>query len=249
MKRFAVSCFLTVAAGFAASNAVSAKTEFRVSKRVQNIKERPGFIFLEKDVGTGLQELSTDLISDSEKALEQKNYGEAAADLKAAARTLRLSAQPSSLATSQTQLVLAADDLDHIAMEVRGESIKSMDALNVRLASSYYHTAEFHRLRAVDEWSRHDLKHAGYDMVSAAQAIDKGSKWVSHEMKSDGEATVGVRVVARKLIEGTSWNMAEVGKGLSILWVETERLGENVTWESSGPTSGITSAAGESATK
>ncbi len=188
----------------------------------------PGFVLVEEDFYSNLQELPLDFIQASESAYSQKNFPEAASDLKAASRILRLDSNAAT-GDGQTELQLAANDLDRIADDIKDNNITTTFEFRSRLMSAMYHQAEYHRERATQHWLAREYKRAGQDMKQSVAAIDRATKWSGKELEAGAQKSIhGVRDVSGLLIKGAGWTAAEVGNAFRALGFATESLADRV---------------------
>ena len=191
-------------------------------------RDVPGFVFIEEDFYGNLQDLPQDFIQASEIAYSQKNFSEAASDLKAASRILQLDSTAAT-GDGKAELNLAANDLERIAGDITDNNIKTPFEFRARLMSAMYHQAEYHRERATQHWLAKEYKRAGQDMKQSVVAIDKATKWSGQEIETGAQKSMrGVREVSGQLIKGAGWTTAQVGNAFRSLGVATESLADRV---------------------
>lgn len=221
--------------------------------------EPSGYVIVEEGVLVDLQQMPLTLMDQARTAFAQKNFVQASNDLSSAANLLRVEARKTSAKNQQEdQLKTAAANLDDLANRVAKNQVKSQAELNMALAQIAYQKANHHRLEAAEEWSAQHVKRAGHDLQGAADAIDRASKWSGRKIQVGAVKSVdGVRIVAGKLVQGTGWTTAEVGKAIDDVGAAVDRLGVDMQpgrqpaspGASSGTSSGTSSGAtGEGST-
>lgn len=192
-------------------------------------RTHPGFVIVEEDVIMDFREIPLELMSEARRDFSDKNFGEAAGDLNAAARILRAEGKRAVNVNEAPSLKVVADNLDRLAKEVKGQEIKTEQQLNTEISKAAYLTASHHRFHAAAEWTKKEYYQAGHDLLIAAYALESGAKWSGKEIeKGTAEIVKGARFVAGKLIQGTGWTSKEVGKAFGKVGDETDRLGKKV---------------------
>ncbi len=188
-----------------------------------------GVLIVEDEVMTDLRQIPFELLSEAKKDFAEKNFGEAAADINAAARILRAEGRRLISSDEALPLKVVADNLDVLARDVKGQIIKNERQLDVQMSKAAYLTSSHHRIHAAAEWTRKEYRLVGHDLLAAAYALESGAKWSGKELEKGTLGVVhGVRFVAGKLIQGTGWTSEEVGKAFDKIGQETERLGKKV---------------------
>jgi hypothetical protein len=172
-----------------------------------------GFVLIEDYVTMDLKQLPIDLLQAAQTDFSNRNLGETAADLRAAARVFRLEAKQSD--SGDKHLQNAADDLDKLAGNVKSESVKAPDVFHAELARALYHDAAHHRLQAQREWDKREYHRAGDDLRASAVAADLAGQWGGKDVYADNKANVRkARDVASRLTRNEGWTRGDVADAL-----------------------------------
>lgn len=156
-------------------------------------------------------------------------------DAKAAASEIRKAAESlkseSERATGEGKKALEASvrELEKLADDVEKGAVKSVKALDNAFARAQHALARHHYLKASESWAKKMTKEAGHDIKAAAAALGHGLAWTGRKVEA-GTKTVlqDARTLAGKLVEGTGWVPAEVGKGIEAVGNEIEKLGKKI---------------------
>ncbi len=198
----------------------------------ESVNERKlpmGFIVVEEQVVTDMRVLPFELLQKSKNDFLNNNFGEASADISAAARILKSEAIRADNAKRGKSLSDVSVRLERVARDVKDRKIKSERELSSELSRAAYQTAAHHRILALEEWSKKEYNQAGHDLKAAAVASEHALQWSGKEIEiASKEAVSGARFVAGKLIQGAGWTTAEVGSAFEKLGKATEKLGNKV---------------------
>jgi hypothetical protein len=221
---------LSVVSSFLIAASLSSSAEAKRAGSVSSIPNEPnGFVLIEENSYSELQKLSANFLLDAERNYMAGNFAEAAYDLNAAARVLRINALYGTEPFSSKNLLSAADRLGQIASQVQSKRIASLPLLRRELAQAMYYKAEHDRLLAMNAWTKRQLTKAGQDMRASIDAIEHASHWSGAEMIKGGNETFAeVRDISGRLIKGTGWTTAAVGKAINDLGLAVQRTGEKV---------------------
>ena len=198
----------------------------RISTRTNS--DVDGYVLVEDDYYSNLQDLPQRLVRDAELAYTNKNYDQAITDLKGASLILQIESAGNA-GDSKTELLLAAGDLDRIAGSIIDNSMKSSLQLRAQLMIAMYHQAEYHRQRAVQQWVDKQYKRAGQDMKQSAVAIESLSTWSDKKFAAGVEASIhSVRKVSDSMIKGVGWTRVQVANALGSLETATKAAEDKV---------------------
>jgi len=156
-------------------------------------------------------------------------------DMKAAATEMRKGSaylkMEASRASGKTKEILDASvrDLDGLADGVERGTVTSVRMIENAFAKAYYALAKHHYEKAEESFGKKTVKTVGHELKAAALYLEKGLAWAGHKVEA-GTATVikKTRHLGGKLLEGTGWATTEVGKGISSLGGEVEKLGKKI---------------------
>ena len=152
----------------------------------------------------------------------------ASSDIFAAAQLLQVEAKGANVWNNGAQN--AADDLVKIASEVRKGKITSEKVLNERFAQAAQQIAQFHQASAKQHWDQKIVKEAGHDLDAATMATERALEWSGHKIAGGTLGILrGARDVSGKLIRGTGFVTAEVGKTIDSLGTEVDDLGKRMS--------------------
>ena len=187
-----------------------------------------GFVLVEEDVSLNWHSLPLALMEESVVDFHSDYRGEAAGDLKAAARALRASR------STDPDMRAAADNLVLLSREIRGGTVNTLDGIRARLTQVAYYQSLGFRRQALKEWGAHQLKAAGYDLDASASALERSLAWSGKPLSSDTDASVrDGHAVAAKLVAGNGWKESDVTNALSELSTTAQALGAKILPEAS----------------
>lgn len=193
-----------------------------------NGQEPEGYVLVEERVVTELQASPLMMMENAKRQFHDKNFGASASDLRSAAAMLRIEAKRTSQADKAT-LETSAKDLEKLANNVQDQKVKSEMDLDRGLAEASQAKAAHHHLLAAKEWAAKEYRRAGHDLKAAADATERSAEWSGGELSRGGKDIIaGAREVSGKLIAGTGWATAEVGKAIDSLGTEVQKLGHKV---------------------
>jgi hypothetical protein len=156
-------------------------------------------------------------------------------DMKAAASEIRKAAelmkQESEKATEEGKkgLMASANELEKLAEDVEKGTVTSEKKMKDVFAKAEQALANYHYLKASEQWTKKEAKETGNALKNAALHLEHAAKWAGHEMeKGTVEVLDGTRTIAGKLIKGTGWVPEEVGKGITAIGSEISKLGKKI---------------------
>jgi hypothetical protein len=188
-----------------------------------------GFVWIEEDVSINVKDLPLALMDESLSNFQGNRKGEAAGDLKAAARVLRAAQANETGMTTKEKMNLSADNLSLIAKDLSVGSIDNAGALKERLAQVAYYQARAFRSEADAEWNRRQLRMAGHDLDAAATFLSRSIEWSGKGRSRDNDAILkSTQRVATKLMDGTGWSESEVRGAFSQFASITDSMGLKV---------------------
>jgi hypothetical protein len=158
----------------------------------------------------------------------RKQQKAAALEIRKAAALLK---QESSRAVGagKKALTASARQLESLANGVEKGAVTSGKELKQAFARADHALAVHYNLKAKEEQAKKETKKAGYHLKAAAADLEHGAAWAGHKIEAGGVAAVRTaRLVAGKLIQGTGWVPAEVGKAIQGIGREIEKLGKKV---------------------
>lgn len=155
----------------------------------------------------------------------KKDTKAAAAEIREAARLVDREAK-SATGEGKKALLDSGKELEKLAGDVEKGTVKSVESLDHAFARVDHDLARHHYLRASASWAKRAAEDTGHELEAAAGALEHGAAWSGREAEKAVRATVrDTRLIAGKLIEGTGWVPAEVGKGIEKVGDGVERLG------------------------
>lgn len=156
-------------------------------------------------------------------------------DTKAAASEIRKGASflttEAEHGTGETKkaLMVSARELERLADDVEKGTVTSAKKLDETFARADHALARHHLAKATNAWAKRENAKTGEALRSAGVYLEHGLEWTGGKVESGTKDVIHhSRVLAGKLIEGTGWVPAEVGKGLESVGNEIEKLGERV---------------------
>ena len=188
-----------------------------------------GFVLVEENFAIDMQKMPLLFMSDARTDFRNKNYGEAASDIKTAARLIGVEAKQTQSSDARGELLIEEGILTRLAKDLSDGKVTTLRELNTRLADSSYHQAAHHRLRAVEAWSAHQYKNAGHEMALATDTLDQAAKWADRELEKTTTTSIGeIQKVSGELKKGTGWTAAEVKKQMASLDTVISRFGKDI---------------------
>lgn len=214
MKLLAASALLAL---FASVGGVSRAT----------VSEPPaGYAIVEENVIINLNRLPLTLLAAARDDFRNRNFGMASSDIYAASRLMAVQAKAGMLADGARE---AASDLARTARMVMKGKITSERVLDVQLAQAAQQIAQFHQASAKQHWDRKLLRTAGHDLAAAATATERAIEWSGHKIARGTSGILhGARDVSGKLLQGSGYVTAEVGKTIDSLGNEVDDLGKRL---------------------
>jgi hypothetical protein len=156
-------------------------------------------------------------------------------DFKAAApeiqKVVELMKQEAERATKEGKktLTASANELEQLAKDVEKGDVTSEKKMKNAFARAEHALAEYHYLKASEQWAKKETKETGRALKNAAQHLEQAAKWAGHEQETGIVDVINsTRSIAGKLIEGTGWVSEEVGEGLKNLGAEISEAGKKI---------------------
>jgi hypothetical protein len=187
---------------------------------------QPGWIVIEEETWILLDDEPSLHMREARESYLKKEYETTASELRKAGVYLRVAAQ--NIATeAKTALLASAHELDRLAVEVHGGTVKSAKTLEAAFARAEHALAAGNYAKVQSAFQEKDHKTAGHYLRSAVNHVEYAAKWSGHELASGAvETAKGVRMVAGKLVEGTGVVADEAGKGITWVGDEIKSLGK-----------------------
>lgn len=197
-------------------------------KMAKSVQAPEGFVFIEESVPVDLKQLPVDLIRAADNDFSNKNLGESAGDLRAAARVMRLEAKQAKT-SDNNHLSIAADDLDKLASDVKNEVVKNTDPFHNQLAKVLYHDAAHHRIIAQREWDKKYYRNAGADLRASAMAAQSAAQWTDKDLYSSNKSAFDkANKVADQLTNNEGWSSGEFTAAIDNLSGFEDKLANRV---------------------
>jgi len=153
-------------------------------------------------------------------------------DLKAAARELRKAAAfvklESDRATVEGEMGLDSSykELNKLANDVEKGNITFVRDLEIVFARTHQTLAKHHYLKALEARNNKNAKATGQFMISAVIHLEHGFAWSDYKIQDTEEASLKkIRILSEKLVAGAGWAPDEIGKDITWLGKEIEKLG------------------------
>ncbi len=190
-----------------------------------------GYILIEEEVWRVVDDESEEHFHRAHESFLKKDLKKAAAQIRKSEVFLKMEAGRATaegkklMEESGHELRKLAEDVEHGAVT----SVKRLDEVFARVHQAFAH---HHHLKAKESWTNkaEQVAHkVGQDLQAAAAHFDQGLIWAGHKSEAAGaKAIKDTRMLAGKLIEGTGWVPAEVGKGIDSMGEEIEKFGKKV---------------------
>ncbi len=194
-------------------------------------KAPEGYILIEEDVWFVVDDEPEEHFHRAHDAFLKKDLKKAAAQIRKGEAFLKLEAGRATdegkklMKESGHELAKLADDVEH-------KTIMSVKRLDEAFARAHQALARHHHLKAKESWTNKAEQAAhkvGQDLQAAAAHFDQGMIWAGHKAEAGMAKTIkDTRLLAGKLIEGTGWVPAEVGKGIEDVGEKIEKFGKKV---------------------
>lgn len=194
-------------------------------------KAPEGYILVEEEVWRVVDDEPEEHFHRAHEAFLKKELKKAAAHIRKGEAFLKLEA---GRATEEGKKLMeeSGHELAKLAEGVEHGTITSVKRLDEAFARAHQALAHHHHLKAKESWTNKAEQAAhkvGQDLQAAAVHFDQGLIWAGHKAEAAGaKAIKDTRLLAGKLIEGTGWVPAEVGKGIENVGEEIEKFGKKV---------------------
>jgi hypothetical protein len=234
--------------GYAAENSQTPTKAKNATSGQMNAqqKEPSGFVLIEEDVSVDMNDLPRIFMSDAKYNFAKKNFGEASADLKAAARVYQAQMKGALGSAGKEHLKGAISLLNTTAENVGAGKLNSEKTLQNDLAQALTMKASADREKAVARWSKNEYKGVGYDLRLAADEIEQAADWSEKKLDKASLATVAdIRRISGRLIEGSKWTSDEVRTTLNDFGVAVRQVRNEIDSDK-GTSSGTTHASPDS---
>jgi hypothetical protein len=220
--RYATWAFVAVLTAAVVSTGVCATA----GKAPESPKAPPGWVLVQEDVLVVLADEPEHHLKLAHEHFLKKEHKEAASEIRKAAAFVKLAAD-NAAGEDRKGLLAAGAELDRLADGVEKGTVTSERELKEAFARADYALARHHQIKAAEANAAKEPKKAGQHLKAAADAVEDGAAWAGHELGAGGvDAIKGARLVSGKLIEGVGWVPAEVGKAITDIGKETEKLGK-----------------------
>ena len=191
-------------------------------------KAPDGGVLIEEDVVLVLMDEPEEHFQKGREFFLKKDLKAAAHEIREATAFLKLEA---GRATEEGKKALLASvrELDKLVEGVERGTVTAVKDLDSVFARAHQALGRHHHLKSGASWAKKAAKKAGQDLQAAAIHLEHGLAWTGHKVEAGGAAVVNAtRLLAGKLIEGVGWVPAEVGKGITAIGEEIERLGKKI---------------------
>ncbi|MEZ6062135.1 MAG: hypothetical protein R3C19_17485 [Planctomycetaceae bacterium] len=185
----------------------------------------PTFV-IEEDVWVRFVEEPSDHMKRAHENFLKKDFKAAAHDLWLAGGFLHAAAS-NAVGDARTALTASAREIDQLAKDVEAGGVKSVTTLENAFARAEHALAHHHHTMAKTAIRNQRGRTGGHYLRSATNHVENAARWTGHKLEAGAEATAnGVRMVAGRLVEGTGFVPDEVGKGVTWVGTEIEKLGK-----------------------
>ncbi|HJT22647.1 MAG TPA: hypothetical protein VJ746_19395 [Nitrospira sp.] len=190
-----------------------------------------GYILIEEEVWRVVDDEPQEHFKRAHESFVKKDLKAAAAHIRKSEAFLKLEA---GRATEEGKKLMdeSGHELAKLAEDVEHGAITSVKRLDQAFARAHQALAHHHHLKAKESWAKQAGQAAqkvGHDLQAAAVHFDQALIWAGHKSEAAGAKTIkDTRLLAGKLIEGTGWVSAEVGKGIENVGDEIEKFGKKV---------------------
>jgi hypothetical protein len=161
-------------------------------------------------------------------ALMKKNLKAAGRELRGASEDLGKAARSSSAAAKEG-LESSAREVRSLGEDVEKGAVTDTKRIDDAAGRAYHALARERFVTATDAWARKDSKATGKALKDAAEHLEDGAAIAGKDAAAaTKDVAKGTRDVAGKLIQGSGWTSAEVGKGMDSFGKELASLGRRV---------------------
>jgi hypothetical protein len=194
-------------------------------------KAPDGYILVEEEVWRVVDDEPEEHFHRAHDSFLKRDLKAAAAHIRKSEAFLKLEA---GRATEEGRKLMEASghEFAKLAEEVEHGTITSVKRLDEAFARADQALAHHHHVKAKESWANQAGQAAhkvGHDLQAAAIHFDQGLVWAGHKAEAGAaKAIKDTRLLAGKLIEGTGWVPAEVGKGIEDVGEEIEKFGKKV---------------------
>lgn len=191
-------------------------------------KAPEGWVLVEEDVVLVFSDEPGEHFQKGRESFLKKDLKAAAHEIREAAAFLKLEAGRAT-AEGKKALLASIRELEKLAEGVERGTVTAVKDLDALFARAHQALAKHHHLKAAASWAKKAAKKTGQDLKAAAIHLEHGLAWTGHKGEAGGIAVInGTRLLAGKLIEGVGWVPAEVGKGITAVGEEVEKLGKKI---------------------
>jgi len=121
----------------------------------------------------------------------------------------------------------SAGELETLAEKVEKSTVASVKDLDGAFSRAHKSLAAHYQQAASEHWARKETEKAGHALKSAANHLEQAIVWGGHKLETGTKDVIdGSRTVAGKLIKGTGWVAAEVGKAMDDIGREVKKIGK-----------------------
>ena len=176
-----------------------------------------GFYSIPNEPGKSFHEARQNFLQEEAKI--------AAADIRKGAAYLKME---KAVAKKEMQDVIAASerDLEKLAQNVENGTVESARELDAVFARAHQALAKSYITRATEAWAKKDATQTGHYLKTAVAHFRSYLAWSGQKLDAATAASIrDCRAIADKLIQGTNYASAEVGKALKSVAKEIDRPG------------------------
>ncbi|MEZ6097833.1 MAG: hypothetical protein R3E01_02565 [Pirellulaceae bacterium] len=219
---FAVASLLLAAV---ASMAVGQDANTKAKTEGEKPASKPGWVVIEEDVWVRFVDEPAHHMKQAHESFLKKDFKAAAHELRLAGGFLHAAAS-NAAGDAKAALVASANEVDRLAKDVESGTVKSAKTLENTFARAEHALAIHNHVKAKTAIENQHHAAGGHYLRSAVNHVENAAKWAGHELEAGAVETAnGVRLVAGKVVEGTGFVPDEVGKGVTWVGTEVEKLG------------------------
>lgn len=159
----------------------------------------------------------------------KKDAKAAAQEIRKGAFFVRMEAARGVDKVDKDVLMASVNELRKLADDVERGTVVSAKRLGEAFARAHYRLVKHHHAKAKAIRAKGENRRAGHELRAAAHHLEHGIAWSGHEAERGTlDVIKGARLVAGKLVEGTGWTVAEVGKAIDDVGTEVDKLGRRI---------------------
>jgi hypothetical protein len=159
----------------------------------------------------------------------RKDAKAAAQEIRKASFFVRMEAARGVDKADKDVLMASVNELRKLADDVERGSVVSAKRLDEAFARAHYRLAKHHQVKAKAVHAKGEHRRVGHELNAAAHHLEHGIAWSGHEAERGTlDVIKGARLVSGKLVQGTGWTVAEVGKAIDDVGTEIDKLGKRI---------------------